>query len=335
MLSRLRLGDRVILGPGAFRILLALAVVASHLSRLEIGRLAVLLFFFLSGYWVASIWKSKFESRDYLRFYASRYLRIAPLYLFAMVIAAMVGGHAIRLENVTLFGLASSHSDPLGISWSLDIELQFYVLAPLAIWLVVSQPDWRIGLLALTLALTVLGWVVLKPQGIVTVAQFLPAFLLGVITNTYRWDPGRRVALASLGGFVLITGLLALLPMTRPFLDKTAHHPLDRDIFGFLWMLPLLPYVAHSLTRRSGALDRHLGHLSFPIYLAHYPVIEIMSRHYGFGMKVKLAEAAIALVLALALYLLVDRPVDALRVRWTERPRRPLPRPARATAPGS
>ena len=335
MLARLGLGDKGILGPGAFRILLALAVVASHLSRLEIGRLAVLLFFFLSGYWVTRIWKSKFDSRDYPRFYASRYLRVAPLYLVAMVVAAMVGGYAIHPENLTLFGLASSHFDPLGISWSLDIELQFYVLAPLIAWLVVSQPDWRIGLIALTLALAVLGWAVLKPLGIVTVAQFLPAFLLGVMTNTYRWDPGRRAALASLGGFILITGLLALLPMTRPFLDKTAHHPFDRDIFGFFWMLPLLPYVAHSLTLKSGRLDRHLGNLSFPIYLAHYPVIDFMTRHYGFGFKIKLAAVLIALALALLLYVLVDRPVDALRVRWTEQPRRRVAAQEPATARGS
>jgi len=49
--------------PGLFRFLLALAVVVSHLSKLDIGRMAVLLFFFLSGYWVSKIWITKFETQ--------------------------------------------------------------------------------------------------------------------------------------------------------------------------------------------------------------------------------------------------------------------------------
>ena len=40
------------LGPGKFRVLLAVLVVFSHLSFVEIGRPAVFVFFMLSGYWV-------------------------------------------------------------------------------------------------------------------------------------------------------------------------------------------------------------------------------------------------------------------------------------------
>ncbi|HEX5264198.1 MAG TPA: hypothetical protein VFW13_11760, partial [Phenylobacterium sp.] len=51
-----------VVAPGAFRLILAAAVAVSHVSRLDIGRLAVLLFFFLSGYWTARIWAEKFQS---------------------------------------------------------------------------------------------------------------------------------------------------------------------------------------------------------------------------------------------------------------------------------
>ncbi len=53
----------VVLPPGQFRLLLAFAVVLSHISNFDVGRLAVMLFFALSGYWTARIWEEKFEAR--------------------------------------------------------------------------------------------------------------------------------------------------------------------------------------------------------------------------------------------------------------------------------
>ena len=100
----------LVLPPGLFRLLLAAAVLLSHLSRFDVGRLAVLLFFYLSGYWVTRVWQAKFGPRATLRFYAARYLRIAPLYLLTLT-------PLLRLP----FGL--------DFAW-LDICL------PLAIWLI-------------------------------------------------------------------------------------------------------------------------------------------------------------------------------------------------------
>ena len=39
-------------GPGVIRLILAALVMFSHMSRFQVGRIGVLLFFFLSGYWV-------------------------------------------------------------------------------------------------------------------------------------------------------------------------------------------------------------------------------------------------------------------------------------------
>lgn len=297
--------------PGAFRLLLAFAVVVSHISAIDIGRLGVLLFFYLSGYWTAVIWRQKFGGRAVGRFYLSRYWRVAPLFLLIGITAALVRGFPIRLENFTLLGIGSSNNDPTGVSWSLDVELQFYLLLPLVIAALTAAP-WRT--LAASLVIAVVGvWLDLRYE-VTTVLKYLPAFLLGAMTFTAAWKPSLRTAHLSLAGFILFT----VGTMATPFFLKTTPDPFDQDIWGFFWMLPLLPYVAHSLTVRSTPLDRDLGNLSYPLYLIHYAVIALATQNFGYGMPVKLGAVALSCALALAVYYFVDRPIDRVRVAVTE-----------------
>jgi peptidoglycan/LPS O-acetylase OafA/YrhL len=312
----------VVLAPGAFRLVLSGAVIQSHISRLEIGRLAVLLFFFLSGYWVMRIWTEKFGLSDVRRFYASRYMRIAPLYLVAVTVAALALGQPLHIENAALLGVASSHRDPLAVSWSLDIELQFYLMFPLIVLLARTERTWLCVLLVS--GLTVAGWYVSDRYGIVTLAQYLPAFALGAFTSARRWDPGRGGAYASLAAFIVVTALAALSESTSSFLDKTRPDPFDRDIFSLLWMAPLLPYVAHSLAQPSSRLDRRLGAISFPLYLVHGPILTLIDGRLGVHSAEKLLGVVLALGLSLVVYLVADRPLETLRKRLFE-PSRPGP----------
>jgi peptidoglycan/LPS O-acetylase OafA/YrhL len=166
----------------------------------------------------------------------------------------------------------------------------------------------------LSLLLAGLGFYVDDTYGVLTAAKYLPVFVLGALTSVKAWKPGPRTAAWSLGAFVLMTGVTA----ATPFLTKQGKQPFDHDIWGFLWMLPLLPWVAHSLTIRSSRMDRHFGNLSYPLYLIHYWVIVLAAGAFGGGTLVKLGGVVCAAVLAVAVYVLVDRPVDRWRVRLTE-----------------
>lgn len=300
-----------ILAPGAFRLVLATVVVASHMSKYDVGRLAVVLFFYLSGYWTIKIWKEKFNSQSIVRFYISRYWRIAPLFIIITILSAWLRNFDLRIENFTLLGIASSNNDPTVVSWSLDIELQFYLLVPIFYLLIVRWPSVTLGA---SLIAAAIGCWMHAEYNILIVAKFLPAFLLGGASYVYSWRPGRRAAYISLGAFGLATAATAF----TPFLLFSEADPFDRDVWAFLWMLPLLPYVAHSLTIRSTKLDRHLGNLSFPLYLVHYPVVAIVATAMGTGLMMKLATLVIIAVLTVLTYIFIDRPIDALRVKVTE-----------------
>jgi peptidoglycan/LPS O-acetylase OafA/YrhL len=63
-------------GPGAFRLLLALAVLVHHsVGFIACGAPAVYLFFVLSGYWVTLLWDRKYSglAHPYLVFWSSRW----------------------------------------------------------------------------------------------------------------------------------------------------------------------------------------------------------------------------------------------------------------------
>ena len=305
------LGDRLVCRPGLFRLLLAACVVVSHASNLEVGRIAVLLFFVLSGYWVYDIWTARFGRDRTALFYASRYLRVAPLYLVGLTLAAVLTGFDVGLVNYAILGAANARVDPLWVSWSLDVELQFYLLLPLLAALMETEPQ---AFPALTGIAALCGWLLYWRTGVVEIFQYLPAFAAGMLIRRHAWDPGRRVALVSLAAFVLLTLALFLSDEGLPYLLKDRPHLVNRDLFAFAWMIPLLPYLAHALAQPSGALDRHLGNLSYPLYISHPAVMTlftVLTPHKT--LTLKLACLAAILSATVALYAFVDRPCERAR----------------------
>lgn len=301
-----------ILAPGAFRLLLALLVFVSHATRFNVGVLGVMLFFLLSGYWVTSILRAKFAGHSVWWFYASRFFRIMPLYLLVAVPAAILLAKPL-LPNILLFGLASNKpADALTISWSLDIELQFYLLLPFAIALL-----GRISLLAVlaTVPIAAAAWWLHYETVWATVLQYLPAFALGAYLHDNPYRPSVRTAHVSLAAFLGLTIILALIPATSAFLFKTTEIPVGTEIFSMLWMLPLIPYVAYSLTIPSDKFDRHLGNLSYPFYLLHSLALFAVGM-FAEGMAVKVIALLATSVLSVVLYVAVDRPVERWRHRF-------------------
>lgn len=301
-------GLGLVLPPGTFRVLLAFVVLASHLSGYDIGRLAVVLFFYLSGYWVTRLYKERYGPGSVGRFYLSRYWRLAPLFFLATFAAAIARDQSLGWSNFTLLGLASTGeaTDPTHVSWSLDLELQFYLLLPLLLPLLERYP--RLTFCA-SIPLALLGSWLDMSHHVLTVAKFLPVFLLGALTYQARYTPSAGLATGSLAAFCLLTVATAL----TPFLLKSEPDPFDRDLWAMVWALPLLPYVARSLTIRSGSIDRALGDITYPLYLFHPLVIFLMGGQADMGAAEKASVAGLSFLLALALWMAFDRHSERVR----------------------
>ena len=314
-----------ILQPGFFRVALATAVVASHLSNFEIGRPAVFAFFALSGFWVMRMYDEKYAAGGGAGlFLLSRLLRIwlpfAAAYLGFMIVKAVAFGEwdAGALASLGILGIATTGNDVLGVSWSLDIELQFYLLVPL-LWMLFrgladagQRPDWIIA--ALSLPLTGLGWWLGLSLGIWTVLAYLPGFVAGLLIWHSGWRPERGWAATSVAAFFAAGLIVWLLPETHAYLEKDTPNFFHEDWFGMAWIGLLMPFIAFNVRQRSDWLDQHLGNFSYALYITHWPVIWIVKRSMELsspGEKL-LALLAVAVV-SVAFYLVVDRSAERLR----------------------
>jgi peptidoglycan/LPS O-acetylase OafA/YrhL len=203
-------------------------------------------------------------------------------------------------------------------AWSLSLELQFYLLAPIY----VRRP---LQLLLVGLGITMgLRWFLpLIPFGSPsfwrnqTLLCELGYFTLGVLS--YRlldWirQSGRCPNAGRNGWFVLL-GMVGLL-FAYPWLPTMVRGELTA-----VALASAIPFIFIA-TAKAG-WDRTLGELSYPLYLGHWL---IMASWYGVAAKLKrlagmpngvhiLLVLLLSTAFAFAIHRLIERPIDRLRQR--------------------
>lgn len=251
-------------------------ITAPHLVTL--GDEAVGLFFALSGFLMAHLYGSRPVTREnVLDFLVSRFARIYPVYLAAVVFVAMLSimqnlDFVQPIVGVTdfvrhVFLLGSS-----GVFWSIPPEIQFYLLFPV-LWLCLAQPHRYSGVIVgLTVVVIVDGLVELPGPGIMLVSK-LPYFLFGAIAGMMhshwnRWNPSA------------LTGILTLFLLAVFFTYRHVSSGFTPEfwslqsavaaavIVGLVARQP--PIAAHVL---AAAPVRFLGKISFSLYLFHVPIM--------------------------------------------------------------
>lgn len=305
--------SRLVVGPGTMRLILAGMVLFGHVTVFQTGRAAVLLFFVLSGYWVTRLWEATIGPRRLRTFYLNRILRIWPLYALVLALCVVGLGRDAALQDLFLLGVASKAGEAaIGVEWSLDIELQFYLTLPVLAWIY-----HRLGGTAaavLTATATALGWLLWAETGWVTFLRYLPAFAVGMAIHYRSIRPSADAARLSLTAFLWTTAAIVGVPATCRMLMAADFSWLDQDIFAFFWILPLLPYLARSIGAPSPSDDRMRGDLSYPIYLVHAPLMLIVLPALPLSPAAAAAVVTTGTVLlSLALYYWVDRPFERLR----------------------
>ena len=314
-----------------------LAVIIFHVNHdwLPGGFIGVDIFFVISGYLITGIVLAQKEKGTYsfLSFYSSRVRRIAPAYFFllagtAMVMAALLTPRdfdsfhdslksAAYFNSNNYFSRQSdyfaplAHELPLLHTWSLAIEMQFYLFLPALILLI---PKRYIKAVLVLLVLGLFGYSAFllqqgERQGVYfsLLARF-PEFLIGSLLATWREaDNSRNNAniRAGVGLALLLLGLV--------FISEASPFP------GLLALLPcvgtaLLIRARGSVVNRwlSGKAMVFIGGLSYSLYLWHWPVLagfRYFYERYELPLLALMASAMLIVVLSLISYYFVEQPL--------------------------
>ena len=345
-----------LLRPGILRLVLAATVVLHHAGIFALGEWAVYVFFVLSGYWVCRMWWEKYRQRThpFPIFIVSRYWRLWPAFFVCQLISvAVLARFSPRwLSEAALmshplwilrtFAIVSSGSQfnlnaPI---WTLDIEMQFYLVLPALAWLLakVFELPHKVRNALLVPVVAGLGALFIHTAFVRTETTLLPPFLLffslGMITFFSDWKPTRRVGLGSVGVVAAVFGVIVCNTTWRQFIGPDATrtalshlHAGNLLIAGSLAVL-FTPYAAYTVSLPSPRLDRHFGNISYVLYLFHYPV-QMAMNWAGPSLSTSPTVRAILQVVAVvggtvALYRLVDQPSEHWRHAILEK-RRALP----------
>jgi peptidoglycan/LPS O-acetylase OafA/YrhL len=285
---------------------------------LDKGNCGVQLFFIISGFILALPFVEHFLAAgkpvDLQRYYQRRLTRLVPPYFCNLIIAYAIqvtAGHGTALvllpsflaslfyvHNLTLGGMSLIN----GVAWSLEIEVQFYILAPLLalVFLIQRKNARRALLLGMIVALTA-GKSVAEAAGLVggvwrgTIVWYLDCFLAGLLLADIFVAEWNRAPTRS-GGCDLV-GLAAWGLVLLTQFDDIGRH--------WLTLPALLAYLAAFRGRLFNRVFSNvwlvtIGGMCYTIYLYHFFLISAVghwTRPLTEGFRFPLAFVVQALLI--------------------------------------
>ncbi len=298
------------------------------------GFIGVDIFFVISGYLISSIIFKGLEAGkfSFLDFYKRRVNRIFPALILVLLTCYAVGWFSLMaaefkflgkhvlggigfIQNLVLYKESgyfdtSSELKILLHLWSLGVEEQFYILFPLAAWVLWRR---RVLVLPLLIGMAVISFCAglyklsVNPSAAFYMPQYrfweiLAGSLIAYFSVFGKSVPGAAKGLLRVGNVLSALGL-AFLFASVVLIDKYKAFP------GFWALMPVCGAVLTILAGPQAWLNSKLlaskpliwiGLISYPLYLWHWPVItfiriiggdelNLLSGGFAVGVSVLLA----------------------------------------------
>ena len=324
----------------------------SKLPYVSGGFVGVDVFFVISGYLIASLILEEHNHGrgSVVRFYERRLRRILPAFLLVLVSVLTLG--TIFLLPDDLANLASStvaastflanryfaqHVDyfqdqsgafPLLHVWSLSVEGQFYVAAPLALLLLHRYAPRHVpagigAACCAAAALSVYGTLYWPESVFFSSAARSFELLVGVrlaYMSVAKQGSALETLMLPIAGLGMIVAAAVLYDENTPFPGLAAFLPCGGAALIVAFAHPNIG-LGRSL---SGLLPVYLGRISYPLYLWHWPLLILSSLYFVRDLSaIEIALVyGIAMLLAIGTHLWLERPIKAFwprlgsRMRW-------------------
>jgi peptidoglycan/LPS O-acetylase OafA/YrhL len=325
---------------GLLRFYLALSVIVLHSGGrffgLEVpnGFLAVQFFFTISGFYMALVLNEKYTASENIAFFRNRAIRIFPAYWFSLILVLFSTQRSafstirdltfldqiiVTFFNIFLLGqdalqvlcitnsdgncIAPSSLSLNGPSWSLSVEIIFYIFAPF----IMRSPKKIILMLVSGSIYQVLIHKIQIPKG-----EFLIFKQNDLIQWSYNFYPASMMFFA-MGGLVYFafknksSSSLYLLVCSLVPLSIATDFTEAWVILIFVLAIPNI----FELTKNN-KVDKLFGELSYPIYIFHFPILHILQSWEDSIKVFELAEkTAIATVcLAILFHKFLELPIQ-------------------------
>lgn len=304
------------------------------------------LFFAVSAFSLAYGYEDRLRGDGAVRdFYLRRLFRIAPLYYASCLAQALVIHEPtwalshpvdVALAATFLFNFSPAHVEGIApASWSIGVEMLFYLVFPLAIALARDLTS----ALKLTLAAGVAAWIFALRTGEITnyvqhsLLFNLPYFGAGLVAyrlfklrSDLPFWPLAALAVAATAFLVWLANPWAI-ALTRAG---------DNAVYQVWWTIPIaaacLAMASNPSVLVSNPVTRWLGKVSFSLYLAHPYMISVLNRAGVYaairdlpgGAGVTFIAASLATIAATALvswplYAIIEQPGQDFGRRFIQR----------------
>jgi peptidoglycan/LPS O-acetylase OafA/YrhL len=308
-----------------------------QISWIDQGHVGVALFMVISGFIFSRI--ADQGEINVTRFYLSRALRIYPLLIAVVMMAAAVHESSAWEILSLLLPISSNFPPEAAPLWSVALELQFYLIFPF-LYRRIEHYGWRGYAAVLGLLLLVRAFVYAHTGTVHHFAYFsmfgaMDAFLLGFLTNKIA---GRVTLPASAPAlvFVLFCAVLAI-AFHGPFYHVDYRNPanlytVSTSALWIIWPLAqaiLCAALVASYMSCKWPLPRAvawIGEISYSVYawqnVVSYALFSHLPGHipwltpYGFGAICAVATIAFGA----ASYYVIERPFLEMRVRYLRQP---------------
>jgi len=273
------------------------------------------------------------------KYYLRRLTRLEPPYIVALLVlfilaAAIEGAPAASFYPhlaASLFYLHSliygAFSPAMGVAWSLEIEVQFYLLVPLLtlLFTIKGRTLRRSAMVVLMIAALTGQTLFLhhNPRVSLSILAYMQFFLVGfLLADVFLTDWGEVPRRSLAWDFVALAGW--------PLLFVLLHSPVLAN-----WLFPAWVFLLYWAAFRGRLVNRFfsnrwvvaIGGMCYSIYLLHYEVISAVGRltrrvgetaPYWIYLSVQLVLVGAAIVVICGAYFVaIEKP--CMRRDWPQR----------------
>ncbi len=309
---------------------------------IDFGRVGVIMFFALSGFVIHYSISNRLK-RPIATFAVRRLLRVYPIYWASLLMAlglAFMGWMPLDpathwgqyLANVSLAQEWFGVPNVLGVYWTLEIELLFYVCCGIMFALgLMQKPGWRflaaMGFLLIALATAIVAW---KLNRRLPLAPGLSLSIMFWATLWQGWIISSNEACRRLAHLGLVIMLVAM-----PFITLIGYNPPGEVLSGgegwnrlSTYWTALLLFVLLTWSFRGRSWGPKpllwLGTISYSVYLLH-TLVMYAGEASGVMQWMKrypptvyfLLVIAVSIALGSLTWFLIERTCTQLGRRWT------------------